>query len=55
MGSTNNNATLSFRAYTDEHDTDISVEMQGDNVNDERLKKLLQTYLISIGSKLTVN
>jgi hypothetical protein len=55
MDSTKNNATLSFRAYTDDHDTDISVDMQGDNVNDERLRKLLLAWLTAIGSNLTIN
>ena len=55
MDSTKNNISLDFRSYTEQnHDTDLSVNMSGDHLDDKRLLKLLNTWLKAIGSKLVV-
>lgn len=51
---TKNNVDFSFRSYDDNHDTDLSVNINGEHVNDAKLQKLLSTYLKAIGSSLTV-
>lgn len=55
MDSDKNNISLDFRSYNDNHDTDISVSINGDNVDDQKLKRHLNTWLLAIGSELTVS
>jgi hypothetical protein len=50
MNTEKNNVDLSFRSYNDNHDTDISVTINGEHVDDVKLCKLLNTYLKAIGS-----
>jgi hypothetical protein len=54
MNTEKNNVDLSFRSYGDNHDTDLSVNINGEHVDDEKLKKLLNTFLKAIGSELEV-
>jgi hypothetical protein len=52
MNSEKNNVDLSFRSYNDNHDTDLNVSINSEQVDDEKLKKLLNTWLVAIGSTL---
>ena len=52
MNTEKNNVDLSFRSYNDNHDTDLSININGEHVNDEKLCKLLNTYLKAIGSSV---
>jgi hypothetical protein len=52
MNSEKNNVDLNFRSYNDNHDTDLNVSINGENVDDEKLKKLLNTWLVAIDSTL---
>jgi hypothetical protein len=49
-----NSVSFSFRSYDDNLDTDLDVNINGGKVDDDKLKKLLNTYLIAIGSGLEV-
>ena len=55
MNTDNNNVSFSFRSYNDNRDTDINVCIDGDNVDDVKLAKLLTVYLQAIGSRITLN
>jgi hypothetical protein len=52
MNTERNNVDLSFRSYNDNHDTDLSININGEHVDDKKLCKLLNTYLKAIGSSL---
>lgn len=52
---TNNNVSFNFRSIDDSRDTDIDVNICGDNVDDVKLAKLLTVYLQAIGSRITLN
>ena len=52
MNTEKNNVDLSFRSYNDSHDTDVSVCINGEHVNDDKLCKLINTYLKAIGSSV---
>jgi hypothetical protein len=52
MNSEKNNVDLSFRSYNDNHDTELHVNIDGENVDDEKLKKLLNAWLVAIDSTL---
>ena len=52
MNTEKNNVDFSFRSYNDNHDTDLNVNINGEHVDDEKLKKLLNTWLVAIGSEL---
>jgi hypothetical protein len=52
MNSEKNNVTLDFRSYNDNHDTDLNVSINGEHVDNDRLKKLLNTWLVAIDSTL---
>lgn len=55
MNSEKNNIDLSFRAYDeDTRDTDLSVNFNAENVDNEKLKKILNTWLVAIDSSLVV-
>lgn len=54
MNTEKNNVDLSFRSYTDNHDTDVSVNINGEHVDDAKLLKLINTWLKAIDSTLTV-
>lgn len=54
MNTENNCISLNYRSQNSNHDNDLSVEIMGDNVDDSKLCKLLNTYLKAIGSSLTV-
>jgi hypothetical protein len=55
MNSENNNVSFSFRSYDGNRDNDLSVSIDGDNVDDIKLAKLLTVYLQAIGSRITLN
>ena len=55
MDSEKNNVDFSFRSYDDNRDTDLNVNINGENVTEVKLKKLLNTWLVAIDSKLTVS
>ena len=50
----NNRVNLSFNSFDDNRDTDISVDINGEHVTDDKLKKLINTWLKAIDSELTV-
>jgi hypothetical protein len=52
MNTEKNNVDLNFRSYDDNHDTDVSVCINGEHVNDDKLCKLINTYLKAIGSSV---
>ena len=52
MNTEKNNVDLGFRSYNDNHDTDLSININGEHVNDDKLCKLLNTYLKAIGSSV---
>ena len=54
MNTEKNNVDLNFRSYDENHDTDISVTINGEHVDDKKLCKLLNTYLKAIGSTCEV-
>ena len=54
MNTENNNICLNFRSYNDNRDTDISVDINADNVDDKKLLKTLNTWLRAIESNLVV-
>ena len=55
MNSEKNNIDLSFRAYDqDSLDTNLSVNFNAENVDNEKLKKILNTWLVAIDSTLMV-
>ena len=55
MASGKNNVSLDYRCYEEQnHDTDFSVNMNADNVDDAKLCKLLNTWLKAIDSRLIV-
>jgi hypothetical protein len=54
MTTDRNNIDFSFRSYDDSHDTDLSVNINGEHVDDKKIQKLLNTFLAAIGSSLTV-
>lgn len=54
MNTENNNVSFNFRSYDGNRDTDIDVNICGDNVDDEKLAKLLSTFLRAVGSSVTL-
>ena len=52
MNTEKNNVDLGFRSYNENHDTDLSININGEHVNDDKLCKLLNTYLKAIGSSV---
>lgn len=54
MNIDNNNISLNFRSHDGNHNTELDVNISADNVNDEKLTGLLNTYLSSIGSALRI-
>lgn len=55
MNSEHNNIDLSFRAYDENtRDTDLSVNLNAENVDENKLKKTLNTWLVAIDSTLKV-
>lgn len=54
MNTEKNRVSLNFQSYSDNHDTDICVDINGDHVDDAKLQKLLNTWLKAIESGLTV-
>lgn len=52
MNTEKNNVDLNFRSYDDNHDTDLSININGEHVDDVKLCKLLNTYLKAIGSSV---
>jgi hypothetical protein len=55
MNTDKNRICLNFQSYTDNHDTDVSVDINGENVDDNKIEKLLNTFLRAIESELVVN
>ena len=55
MNTEKNNVDLNFRSYNDSHDTDTQVNINGEHVDEAKLKKLLNTWLVAIVSNLTVS
>lgn len=54
MNTERNNIDFHFRSYSDNHDTDVSVRIEGEHVDDEKIRRLLNTFLAAIGSDLAV-
>jgi hypothetical protein len=54
MKSSSNTVALDFTSYTESLDTDISVCVRGDNVDDDKIVELLNRFLGAIGSSLKV-
>lgn len=54
MNTEKNNVDFNFRSYNENHDTDVSVSINGEHVNDVKLAKLLNTFLKAIESSLIV-
>jgi hypothetical protein len=54
MDTEKNNVDLNFRSYNDNHDTDLNVSINGEHVDDEKLCKLLNTFLKAIESTCEV-
>jgi hypothetical protein len=54
MNTEKNRINLNFQSYVDNHDTDVCVDINGENVDDAKIKKLLNTWLIAIESELKV-
>ncbi len=54
MNTDNNNVSFNFRSYNESRDTDIDVSICGDNIDDKKLSKLLNTWLKAIDSDLIV-
>jgi hypothetical protein len=54
MNSEKNNVDLSFRSYKNNHDTELHVNIDGENVDDAKLCKLLNTFLRAIDSTCEV-
>jgi hypothetical protein len=54
MNTERNNVDFSFRSYVDNHDTDLSVNINGEHVDDAKICKLLNTFLKAIGSTCEV-
>jgi hypothetical protein len=54
MNTEKNNVDFNFRSYNDNHDTDVSVSINGEHVDDAKIRKLLNTFLKAIGSELEV-
>jgi hypothetical protein len=54
MNTEKNSIDLSFRSYGDNHDTDLSVNINGEHVDDAKLCKLLNTWLKAIESTCEV-
>jgi hypothetical protein len=50
-----NSVSLSFRSHDENHDTDLSVSIDGDNVDEVKLMRLLTTFLGAVGSRVTLN
>ena len=55
MNTEKNNVSLDFRSYSENHDTDINVSINGDHVDESRLIKMLNTWLKAIGANLVVS
>lgn len=55
MKADNNNVSFSFRSYDDSRDTDIDVNICGDNVDTVKLAKLLTVFLNAVDAPITLN
>ena len=55
MNTEKNRISFNFQSYSDNHDTDVCVDINGDHVDDAKIKKLLSTFLKAIESNLTVS
>ena len=55
MNTENNIVSLNYRSHDSIHDTDLSVSIDGDNVDEVKLMRLLTTFLEAIGSRVTLN
>lgn len=55
MNTDNNNVSFIYRSQDGNHDTDLSVSIEGDNVDEVKLMRLLTTFLGAIGSRVTLN
>lgn len=55
MNTERNRINLNFQSYTDNHDTDVSVDINGEHVDDVKIQKLLNTFLRAIESELVVS
>ena len=55
MSTVRNNIDFNFRSYLeDSHDTDLSVNINGEHVDDKKIAKLLNTFLKAIDSTCQV-
>jgi len=55
MNTENNNVSFNYRSQDGNHDTELSVSIDGDNVDEVKLMRLLTTFLGAIGSRVTLN
>jgi hypothetical protein len=54
MNSEENSVELEFRSYTEDRGNDLSITLTSQHVDNDRLKKLLNTWLVAIDSTLVV-
>jgi hypothetical protein len=55
MNTERNNISLDFRSFDENHDTDINVSINGDNIDDVKLKRIVNTWLSAINSELLIS
>lgn len=54
MNSEENSVELEFRSYTEDRDLDLTIAITSQHVDNDRLRKLLNTWLVAIDSTLVV-
>jgi hypothetical protein len=54
MNSEENSVELEFRSYTEDRGCDLSITLTSQHVDNDKLKKLLNTWLVAIDSTLVV-
>jgi hypothetical protein len=54
MNTQENQVELSFRSYKHDRETEISVDMESENVTEVELIRLLNAWLTAIGSSIVV-
>ena len=54
MNTERNRISFNFQSYVDNHDTDVCVDINGENVDSKKIQKLLNTFLKAIEADLIV-
>lgn len=54
MNSEENSVELEFRSYTEDCGNDLSITLTSQHVDNDKLKKLLNKWLVAIDSTLVV-